>query len=364
MILKVNYLFIFYFLNLFLTTESQVPPLKGIFPSKKGKSKLKEENTFMNIETTSLIMDHVSKIYANYVDSSVENTLSKLKNFMIYLLADSTEPLQFRQLLRILIYVAYIATEYFYSLSLCMIWEYTAMDSETNETLPFLQKLKEDGIIDKCGDKLYIFYDITTAYAEVLDHLINMHWIYLLPGDLLRQMENLELNNILDILNCAINSMYEYKMGSYVYAKFEAYQNTDVNTLRMNLYKIMGDNSKCLRSIRNYFNSSITNNNIIDFRSNIITNSDESSSTVTPSISNNEQFLWRNIVNISEREGDTNPFLILSKCEELRNELTFYTFGKILTIPSFEIPRKYIYPSFNIEFSENRNEFAIQILNT
>lgn len=26
----------------------------------------------------------------------------------------------------------------------------------------------------------------------------------------------------------------------------------------MNLYKIMGDNSKCLRSIRNYFNSSIT----------------------------------------------------------------------------------------------------------
>lgn len=49
----------------------------------------------------------------------------------------------------------------------------------------------------------------------------------------------------------------------------------------------------------------VLDNSIIDFRSNIITHSDESYSTVTPSISNNEQFLWRNVVDISNQEGGT-----------------------------------------------------------
>lgn len=96
----------------------------------------------------------------------------------------------------------------------------------------------------------------------------------------------MELRSILNILNCAISCMHEYKIGSYVVENFEKDPSIDgpyililslqnrviqfllktyktfklvsVDTHRMNLYKIIGDNSACLESIRNYFNSSIT----------------------------------------------------------------------------------------------------------
>lgn len=48
-----------------------------------------------------------------------------------------------------------------------------------------------------------------------------------------------------------------------------------------------------------------------------------------------------------------NPFEFLSRCEELRNEVTYYTKGYINQILPIDAPREYRYPEYNLQSHEN-----------
>lgn len=54
-----------------------------------------------------------------------------------------------------------------------------------------------------------------------------------------------------------------------------------------------------------------------------------------------------------------HPLQILSKCEEFRNELAFYTAGEIPCIYPVHIQRDYLYPNFKISFNSDQASFIL-----
>lgn len=55
-----------------------------------------------------------------------------------------------------------------------------------------------------------------------------------------------------------------------------------------------------------------------------------------------------------------HPFEFLSRCEELRNELIYYSKGQINQILPIHTPRTYKYPKFSVK-TENKILFKIVI---
>lgn len=341
MIFQTRCLFIIYCFNVFHTTESQGPN-GGRFLF-MGKMKQDEKCFTISKTTTSFIIDDIVKSYAEYSHNRNQDESFMLMNFMMNMIsAEYNVPKEcYRQNSMKLMYIAYIATEYMYNLTLCTIWSRTNSDNEEIRRLssiPVFHNLNLHEIFNSCKWTLTMFGGFMKTYSEVINNL--------------KTDSDREANDIIFTIKSKIS-----ECANIIYPTSEVLMNMNDNGEPFNdhfnhaFLSTIRNNAVCLETIRPYFNSSITNTSRMDFRSHIL-------EAKTYHISEEERFLWRNVVNIFNTYGtDMHPFRILSKCEEFRNELVFYAAGEIPYINPFDTQINYSHEKFNVMFDPYRQIF-------